>query len=99
MDAVPGSEPRDITTKRFPTWGDATDLIEIIDVQPEGGSVSASTGRFRTTVPCSDWRRPVVEGSQILGQSIVAASVTHRGAGWWRLHSSSRGPPTRGRRT
>jgi acyl-CoA thioesterase-2 len=68
IDAVDGDDPRDITTKRFPTWGDAADLIDIIDVRPEGD------GRYRTTVPCWDWRRPVVEGSQILGQSIVAAS-------------------------
>jgi len=67
VDAVEGDDPRDVTTKRFPTWGDAADLIEIIDVQPEDGG-------YRTTVPCWDWRRPVVEGSQILGQSIVAAS-------------------------
>ena len=31
-------------------------------------------GRYRSVVPCCDHRRPVVEGSQILGQSIVAAS-------------------------
>jgi acyl-CoA thioesterase II len=68
VDAVEGDHPRDITTKRFPTWGDAADLIEIIDVRPDG------EWRYRTTVPCRDWRRPVVEGSQILGQSIVAAS-------------------------
>lgn len=67
IDAIAGDDPRDITMKRFPTWGDAADLIEVIDVQPEGD------GRYRG-VPRSDWRRPVVEGSQILGQSIVAAS-------------------------
>jgi acyl-CoA thioesterase II len=72
LDAVSGTGLRDTTTKRFPTWGDAADLIEIIDVQPESGSVGDR--RYRTTVPCADWRRPVVEGSQILGQSIVAAS-------------------------
>lgn len=47
-------------------WGDATDLIAILDVQPDGdgGFVSAVRG---------DWQRPVVEGSQMLGQAIVAA--------------------------
>jgi acyl-CoA thioesterase-2 len=68
VDAAAGDQPRDITTKRFPTWGDAADLIEIIDVQPDGD------GRYRSAVPCFDRHRPIVEGSQILGQSIVAAS-------------------------
>jgi len=68
IDAAPGDAARDVTVKRFPVWGDATDLIEIIDVRPQGD------GRFESVVPCYDWRRPVVEGSQILGQSVVAAS-------------------------
>jgi acyl-CoA thioesterase II len=68
IDAAPGDDPRDVTTKRWPTWGDAADLIEIIDVQPDGD------GRYRSAVPCFDHQRPVAEGSQILGQSIVAAA-------------------------
>jgi acyl-CoA thioesterase II len=68
IDAAAGDDPRDISAKRFPTWGDAADLIDIIDVRP------IADGRFRSAVPCYDRRRPVVEGSQILGQSIVAAS-------------------------
>ena len=51
---------------RFPNWGDAADLIDMIDVRSVGG------GRY-VSVPRADWRRPVVEGSQILGQMIVAA--------------------------
>ncbi|MFL6206654.1 MAG: acyl-CoA thioesterase domain-containing protein [Acidimicrobiales bacterium] len=68
IDAAPGDDERDITVKRFPVWGDAADLIDIIDVRP------SRDGTFESVVPCYDWRRPVVEGSQILGQSIVAAS-------------------------
>jgi acyl-CoA thioesterase len=68
VDEVDGDAPSDITTKRFPCWGDATDLIDILDVRPQGD------GTFESVVPCYDWRRPIVEGSQILGQSIVAAS-------------------------
>ena len=51
---------------RFPNWGDAADLIDMIDVRPAGE-------RRYVSVPRADWRRPVVEGSQILGQMIVAA--------------------------
>ena len=68
VDTAPGDDPRDLTVKRFPYWGDAADLIDILDVRPLGD------GTFESVVPCYDWRRPVVEGSQILGQSIVAAS-------------------------
>jgi acyl-CoA thioesterase II len=48
-------------------WGDAADLIDVLDVraQEDGGYVS---------VAVADERRPVVEGSQMLGQAIVAAS-------------------------
>jgi acyl-CoA thioesterase len=65
-DARPGDEPRDITFKRFPTWGEASDLIDILDVRPQGD------GRF-VSVARSDPRRPVAEGSQMLGQAVVAA--------------------------
>jgi acyl-CoA thioesterase-2 len=67
VDTVNGDEKRDITTKRFPNWGDAAQLIDILDVQPQ------SENRYRSDVR-ADWRRPIVEGSQILGQTIVAAS-------------------------
>src|SRR5262245_36404579 len=49
------------------TWGDASHLIEILDVQPVGEVRYHATAR-------ADPRRPVVEGSQILGQAVVAAS-------------------------
>jgi acyl-CoA thioesterase len=57
IDAAPGDDARDVTVKRFPTWGDAADLIAVL----ERGAV------------VGDHRRPVVEGSQLLGQAIVAA--------------------------
>ena len=66
VDTVDGDAERDVTTKRFPNWGDATHLIEIIDVQPDGPRYLSAAR--------ADWRRPVVDGSQILGQTIVAAS-------------------------
>src|SRR5699024_9304662 len=65
-DGVAGDDPRDVTVKRFPTWGDAADLIDVLDVRPAGPL------RYVTTVR-SDPRRPVVEGSQILAQAVVAA--------------------------
>ncbi|HEY1828980.1 MAG TPA: acyl-CoA thioesterase domain-containing protein [Acidimicrobiales bacterium] len=66
VDRAPGVEPRDVNVKSFPTWGDATHLIEVMDVQPTGSL--RFTGLART-----DGYRPVVEGSQMLGQAIVAA--------------------------
>lgn len=68
VDRAKGDEPRDVTLKRFPTWGDATDLVDVMDVLPtDDGTLSF------VTVARSDERRPVVEGSQMLGQAIVAA--------------------------
>jgi acyl-CoA thioesterase len=57
VDTVDGDDERDVTVKRFPTWGDASDLVAILDT----GAVVA------------DRVRPVVEGSQLLAQTIVAA--------------------------
>jgi hypothetical protein len=57
VDAVEGGHERDATIKRFPNWGDADELVAVLDGQ---------------TVIC-DHQRPVVEGSQLLGQAIVAA--------------------------
>jgi acyl-CoA thioesterase II len=67
VDAGPGDEARDVTRKQFPTWGDAADLVRLLDVEPDGD------GAFVGGVH-SDGRRPVVEGSQMLGQAIVAGS-------------------------
>ncbi|HEY5888655.1 MAG TPA: thioesterase family protein [Acidimicrobiales bacterium] len=49
-----------------PDWGDAGDLVDLLDVRPDG------PGRF-VGVARADERRPIVEGSQMLGQAIVAA--------------------------
>jgi acyl-CoA thioesterase-2 len=66
VDGREGDDARDVTIKQFPTWGDAADLIDLLDVRPDGGLSS-------TTIARSDGRRPVVEGSQMLAQAIVAA--------------------------
>ena len=57
VDVMEGDDERDVTVKRFPCWGDAADLVAILDA-----------GVF-----VLDHSRPVVEGSQLLGQGIVAA--------------------------
>jgi len=67
VDGEPTTPARDVTIKRFPTWGDAADLVALMDVQPDGDC------RYAGGVH-SDGRRPVVEASQMLGQAIVAAS-------------------------
>ncbi len=66
IDGRPEDLDRDVTVKRFPTWGDATELIELLDVRQDEGLSFVGLAR-------SDGRRPVVEGSQMLGQAIVAA--------------------------
>jgi acyl-CoA thioesterase/uncharacterized protein (DUF427 family) len=65
-DARVGDAARDVTIKEFPTWGDAADLIDVMEVRPDGPLSFVGAAR-------SDGRRPVVEGSQMLGQAIVAA--------------------------
>lgn len=66
VDAVGGTGPGDVTVKRFPTWGDVSHLLDVLDVRPAGDRRYVSAVR-------GDWRRPVVEGSQMLAQAIVAA--------------------------
>ena len=66
-DGVEGDAAQDVTIKRFPTWGDAADLIDVMDVRRDGDLSFVSIAR-------TDERRPVVEGSQMLGQAIVAAA-------------------------
>src|SRR6478672_11448005 len=53
---------------RFPAWGDAADLLELIDVYPEGAPGHFVGPSYRDTT------RNVVEGGQMLAQGIVAAS-------------------------
>jgi acyl-CoA thioesterase II len=67
-DEVENDHLRDVTTKRFPTWGDVSHLVDVMDVRP-----TDDTNLSFVTVARSDERRPVVEGSQMLGQAIVAA--------------------------
>jgi acyl-CoA thioesterase len=55
------------TVNLFPRWGDLADLLRLMDVQPEGPGLYAAP-------IYEDQRRNVVEGSQLLGQAIVAAS-------------------------
>jgi acyl-CoA thioesterase-2 len=67
VDGRDGDDPRDVTVKRFPTWGDTADLLDVLDVRPVGG------GRYVGATRPSPGR-PVVEGSQMLAQAVVAAS-------------------------
>ena len=66
LDGDLGNGDSELTAKRFPTWGDTTDLVALLDVRPDG-PLTFTCGAH------SDGRRPVVEGSQMLGQAIVAA--------------------------
>lgn len=66
VDTGVGDAPEDVTVKRFPTWGDASQLLDLLDVRPDGERRYVGADR-------SDWRRPVVEGSHLLAQAIVAA--------------------------
>jgi acyl-CoA thioesterase-2 len=60
------------TVNRFPTWGDASDLLELIDV--------GQTGPGQFVGPAyRDRSRNVVEGGQLLAQAIVAASKSVEG--------------------
>jgi acyl-CoA thioesterase len=55
-----------LTTDDGPSWGDAADLIALLDVQPDGEASWIGMAR-------PGHGRSVVEGSQMLGQAIVAA--------------------------
>ncbi len=66
LDALPGEDERDGTIKAFPTWGDAAHLIDMLRLRQTGDLSWQGVAR-------TDGRRPVVEGSQMLGQSMVAA--------------------------
>ena len=56
----------------FPLWGDARDLLRLIDVEPNG------VGKF-VGAAYGDTARNVVEGGQLLGQAIAAAAKTTPG--------------------
>ncbi|BBY38713.1 hypothetical protein MMAN_28470 [Mycobacterium mantenii] len=53
----------------FPVWGDAAELLRVIDVEPVG------EGRFVGPAHGPTWRN-VVEGGQLIAESIVAVSKT-----------------------
>jgi len=65
----PGRGDRAVVVNRFPLWGDASDLLRLIDVEQSGPS------RFRGQT-YHDRRRNVVEAGQLLAEGIVAASKT-----------------------
>jgi acyl-CoA thioesterase II len=66
----PGDDdPRAVRLRRFPLWGDASDLLRLLDVE------EVAPGQF-VGAAYRDVRRNVVEGGQLLGQAIVAASKT-----------------------
>jgi acyl-CoA thioesterase-2 len=67
VDDMGRSDGRDTTLKRFPTWGDLDDVLDVMNVRPAG------PGRFES-VTRSERNRPVVEGSQMLGQAVMAAA-------------------------
>jgi acyl-CoA thioesterase-2 len=70
-DRRPGSD-RVATVNRFPRWGDMWDLLRLLDVQPIGEGVFEGP-------TYGDLNRNVVEGGQLLGQSMVAASKSAPG--------------------
>ena len=56
-----------VALNRFPVWGDQDDLVRLLDAQERG------PGRFEAP-GYHERSRNVVEGGQLLGQAIVAAS-------------------------
>jgi acyl-CoA thioesterase-2 len=68
-DPWPAHEPGTRTTHRLPAWGDASDLVNLLDVEPAGDNHFVGA-------PYRDTSRNVVEGGQLLGEAIVAASKT-----------------------
>ncbi|WP_307838635.1 MULTISPECIES: DUF427 domain-containing protein [unclassified Frankia] len=71
VDLVAGEDPREASVKQFPNWGDAADLIDMMDLRIVGERRQVSAIRPFAA-------RSVVEASQILGQAIVAA-MRHTG--------------------
>jgi acyl-CoA thioesterase II len=66
-DRWPGRADGAGTVNRFPRWGDVADLLRIMDVVPAGPGLYVAPAH-------EDRRRNVVEGSQLLGQAIIAAA-------------------------
>jgi hypothetical protein len=49
VDGLEDTAPRDVTVKRFPTWGDAADLVELLDVRPAEDSDGGDGGPQEST--------------------------------------------------
>jgi acyl-CoA thioesterase-2 len=62
-------DARAVRTNPFPVWGDQSDLLRLIDAQESGPNRFVAPGYHERS-------RNVVEGGQLLAQSIVAASKT-----------------------
>jgi acyl-CoA thioesterase len=71
-DRSPGAARGVATANRFPRWGDMRDLLRLLDVQPAGDGLYEGPSY-------GDVRRNVVEGSQLLAQTMVAASKSAPG--------------------
>ena len=92
VDALAGQPGRDHTLKRFPVWGDAADLIDLLNVRANGDRSFVSV----THHDVAGRHRGVVEGAQMLGQAIVAAGrlarerrVVHASMAFMRVASTS----------
>ncbi|MDQ1431863.1 MAG: acyl-CoA thioesterase [Actinomycetota bacterium] len=68
-EAWPGEGSSATTTNRFPAWGDARDLVQLLDVEATGPTSFVG-------LPYREVSRNVVEGGQMLAEAIVAASKT-----------------------
>jgi acyl-CoA thioesterase len=75
LDAIAGQPERDRTIKRFPVWGDAADLVDLLDVRPSGERSFVSVTHHEE----ASRHRGIVEGAQMLGQAIVAAGRFAKG--------------------
>jgi acyl-CoA thioesterase len=69
VDDCGSTDERDRTLKRFPMWGDAAHLIDMLNVRREADGTYVGVTRDNA----ANRHRGVVEGSQMLAQSIVAA--------------------------
>lgn len=69
LDRLADEPERDHTLVRFPTWGDAADLIDMLSVRADADGSYLSATRANSESP----HRDVAEGSQLLAQAIVAA--------------------------
>jgi uncharacterized protein (DUF427 family)/acyl-CoA thioesterase len=82
VEAFP-RDPGHEVAYRMPAWGDAEDLLRLLDVTPAGEGRFASPpypdpplGTFFPQLVKKQQPRLVVEGGQLLGEAIVAASKT-----------------------